>query len=111
VFVNRFSSCFITLRHHIKFMILLYFIMIRRPPPSPLFPYTTLFRSPCPATPETSSADTGSPPIHSGSPSCATATASTSAATTGRSEEHTSEPSHVSISYAVFCLKKKIKYY
>src|SRR5699024_12212254 len=24
-----------------------------------------------------------------------------------RSEEHTSEPSHVSISYAVFCLKKK----
>src|SRR5437870_13313461 len=26
----------------------------------------------------------------------------------GRSEEHTSEPSHVAISYAVFCLKKKI---
>src|SRR5690554_7406609 len=25
----------------------------------------------------------------------------------GRSEEHTSEPSHVRISYAVFCLKKK----
>src|SRR5215471_16659259 len=25
-----------------------------------------------------------------------------------RSEEHTSEPSHVEISYAVFCLKKKI---
>src|SRR5690242_21296025 len=24
-----------------------------------------------------------------------------------RSEEHTSEPSHMSISYAVFCLKKK----
>src|SRR5438874_6514062 len=24
-----------------------------------------------------------------------------------RSEEHTSEPSHVEISYAVFCLKKK----
>src|SRR5699024_11302796 len=24
-----------------------------------------------------------------------------------RSEEHTSEPSHVSISYAVFCLKRK----
>src|SRR5690606_41865349 len=24
----------------------------------------------------------------------------------GRSEEHTSEPSHVKISYAVFCLKK-----
>src|SRR5690606_42130562 len=26
-----------------------------------------------------------------------------------RSEEHTSEPSHVKISYAVFCLKKKTK--
>src|SRR5436305_9930236 len=26
-----------------------------------------------------------------------------------RSEEHTSEPSHVRISYAVFCLKKKKK--
>src|SRR5690606_41466911 len=26
-----------------------------------------------------------------------------------RSEEHTSESSHVKISYAVFCLKKKIK--
>src|SRR5436305_9346072 len=26
-----------------------------------------------------------------------------------RSEEHTSEPSHVRISYAVFCLKKKTK--
>ena len=25
----------------------------------------------------------------------------------GRSEEHTSEPSHITISYAVFCLKKK----
>src|SRR5207249_11676209 len=28
----------------------------------------------------------------------------------GRSEEHTSELSHVSISYAVFCLKKKMRY-
>ena len=26
-----------------------------------------------------------------------------------RSEEHTSEPSHITISYAVFCLKKKTK--
>src|SRR6266850_7924659 len=29
---------------------------------------------------------------------------------TARSEEHTSEPSHLVISYAVFCLKKKKKY-
>src|SRR2546422_10913036 len=26
---------------------LFFFLMIRRPPRSPLFPYTTLFRSPC----------------------------------------------------------------
>src|SRR6266571_539678 len=32
---------------------------------------------------------------------------STSSAPCSRSEEHTSEPSHMSISYAVFCLKKK----
>src|SRR5207302_3770823 len=31
------------------------------------------------------------------------------AALGSRSEEHTSEPSHVKISYAVFCLKKKKK--
>src|SRR5205807_9079122 len=30
-------------------------------------------------------------------------------ALTGRSEEHTSEPSHLVISYAVFCLKNKIQ--
>src|SRR3712207_7586975 len=29
----------------------LFFLMIRRPPRSTLFPYTTLFRSPCTATP------------------------------------------------------------
>src|SRR6266850_5797032 len=31
------------------------------------------------------------------------------AANAARSEEHTSEPSHLVISYAVFCLKKKKK--
>ena len=29
--------------------------------------------------------------------------------TTPRSEEHTSDSSHITISYAVFCLKKKNK--
>src|SRR5438067_10701520 len=72
-----------------------FFLMIRRPPRSTLFPYTTLFRS------------------------CASITSSalfTRLAESTviffpifqvRSEEHTSELSHVSISYAVFCLKKK----
>src|SRR5690348_17364916 len=71
-------------------------LMIRRPPRSTLFPYTTLFRSlegrqhrrlPRPVGHH--------PPQREG------------AAVARRSEEHTSELSHPSISYAVFCLKKK----
>src|SRR6476620_12504956 len=50
-----------------------FFLMIRRPPRSTLFPYTTLFRSPCCST----------PPSH---PGCAPL-----GSTAGRSEEHTSE--------------------
>src|SRR2546430_6957973 len=70
--------------------------MIRRPPRSTLFPYTTLFRSvsiPLTTFPFASHTRllfvTGSSYIQK------------------RSEEHTSEPSHSQISYAVFCLKKK----
>src|ERR1051325_12115416 len=69
-----------------------FFLMIRRPPRSTLFPYTTLFRSECP------------------SPSCPTAEAPGPGGTSGqgRSEEHTSElQSPYVISYAVFCFKKK----
>src|SRR2546430_8286707 len=63
--------------------------MIRRPPRSTLFPYTTLFRS-------TTRCDGRKwPPRPPGSTD------------PGRSEEHTSELSHSQISYAVFCLKKK----
>src|ERR1043166_1819023 len=70
---------------------LFFFLMIRRPPRSTLFPYTTLFRS---------------------------VTTSSSLTTVNfvcidevpveeRSEEHTSElQSRFGISYAVFCLKK-----
>src|SRR2546430_9879203 len=50
--------------------------MIRRPPRSTLFPYTTLFRSRCSSWRCSSSATTGS---------------ETSAGSTNRSEEHTSE--------------------
>src|SRR2546426_8529080 len=70
--------------------------MIRRPPRSTLFPYTTLFRSGIVIV-----GGQGERGVVGG---------------TGlrdrdsrhdRSEEHTSEPSHLVISYAVFCLKKK----
>src|SRR5216683_5128662 len=75
-----------------------FFLMIRRPPRSTLFPYTTLFRS----RPLRQGTDRGARrrlrhrlfELRAGSP---------------RSEEHTSEPSHDQISYAVFCLKKKKK--
>src|ERR1051326_9413783 len=67
-----------------------FFLMIRRPPRSTLFPYTTLFRSPLWAA-----SMWLRPPLERWP--C-------------RSEEHTSElQSHSFISYAVFCLKKKKK--
>src|SRR5207249_8496869 len=68
--------------------------MIRRPPRSTLFPYTTLFRSP---------AGWRSPPRRRASaPLCSRAR--------GRDRKSTRlNSSHVSISYAVFCLKKKKK--
>src|ERR1051326_6735918 len=65
--------------------------MIRRPPRSTLFPYTTLFRSRPPRC---------AIPQHQ-APHFVRRHAT-------RSEEHTSElQSHSFISYAVFCLKKK----
>src|ERR1039457_7626135 len=69
-----------------------FFLMIRRPPRSTLFPYTTLFRSPeeCPLR-------HGCSPLYRG--------------------QHLPDrkstrlnSSHLVISYAVFCLKKKKKY-
>src|SRR3712207_7092328 len=74
--------------------------MIRRPPRSTLFPYTTLFRSPCfPATRETPTSSC--PPSSAGRSRSAApprrnrsskSTGPTwTACPTGRSEEHTSE--------------------
>src|SRR2546426_3322823 len=75
--------------------------MIRRPPRSTLFPYTTLFRS-----------------IRSPAPFCSTsgsACASLPASRRGSSPDARDRKStrlnssHLVISYAVFCLKKKKK--
>src|SRR3712207_9294415 len=68
-----------------------FFLMIRRPPRSTLFPYTTLFRSV--ALWVDSFTDHFDPEV----------------ALATRSEEHTLNSSHANISYAVFCLKKKKK--
>src|ERR1044071_10094278 len=73
-------------------VVFFFFLMIRRPPRSTLFPYTTLFRSipfRGPAAAARGARPNG-PPRRT------------------RSEEHTPElQSRVDISYPVFCLKKK----
>src|SRR3712207_7956968 len=95
--------------------------MIRRPPRSTLFPYTTLFRSPArtgrwgvrgeggrergekagtPAAPDVGGADLTPiviPVRWAGRPS----------ATAGDRKSTRLNSSHANISYAVFCLKKK----
>src|SRR6266513_4531627 len=72
-----------------SFRLFFFFLMIRRPPRSTLFPYTTLFRS-------------GGRPRHH----------APQHHRPGRQPDRKStrlNSSHVSISYAVFCLKKKKK--
>src|SRR6266571_999799 len=70
---------------------LVFFLMIRRPPRSTLFPYTTLFRSACSRA--ACGASAGSPTSRPGS--------------RGDRKSTRLNSSHMSISYAVFCLKKK----
>src|SRR5260221_3956441 len=72
-----------------------FFLMIRRPPRSTLFPYTTLFRSPCSPDPSAPGA----------APRTSRAPASPAAP---RSEEHTSElQSHSDLVCRLLLEKKK----
>src|SRR5215467_15781898 len=82
-------------------LIFLFFLMIRRPPRSTLFPYTTLFRSdrrrvPVRAPQSRGGAALGVAPV---------------TAVADRSDRKSTRlnSSHLVISYAVFCLKKKKK--
>src|SRR3712207_7563594 len=100
---------------------LFFFLMIRRPPRSTLFPYTTLFRSSSVSHWDTSlSPNQLMEPANSGDlrhtvavPSDLTGSQmrdigwSFNSIGDVRSEEHTSELQSANISYAVFCLKKK----
>src|SRR6266849_9991100 len=74
-------------RHHV---LVFFFLMIRRPPRSTLFPYTTLFRS--------------SPALYFG-----TTTGQLWMGRDGGEDRKSTRlnSSHEWISYAVFCLKKK----
>src|SRR5215208_1069019 len=76
------------------FVLEVFFLMIRRPPRSTLFPYTTLFRSPRRAR-RSGPARRGRPPP--GAPR----------RRQGDRKSTRLNSSHVAISYAVFCLKKK----
>src|SRR2546427_7874286 len=94
-------------------LMLFFFLMIRRPPRSTLFPYTTLFRS------TASTAGCGRSPI--GNIWCAPAWSNPTPrlslylperARTRCCQDRKStrlNSSHSQISYAVFCLKKKKK--
>src|SRR3989337_3882322 len=69
-----------------------FFLMIRRPPRSTLFPYTTLFRS------------------HAATTTVIACSTEPSVESTCRDRKSTRlNSSHGSISYAVFCLKNKIQ--
>src|SRR5437660_7321146 len=80
-----------------------FFLTIRRPPTSTLFPYTTLFRS------RSALSKFGDNNLRVLTEIAAGRGSDRWQAQRLRSEEHTSELSHVAISYAVFCLKKKKK--
>src|SRR5439155_10965477 len=90
--------------HHFQFILLHFFLVIQRPPRSTLFPYTTLFRS------TVQNALSGTLARALPVPSAPFAGASpTGDLTSGEGDRKSTRlnSSHVAISYAVFCLKKK----
>src|SRR6266511_5322839 len=80
---------------HVEFYV--FFIIIRQPPRSTLFPYTTLFRSRSPGARSRNRARRARTRSRGRRP-----------APTDRKSTRL-HSSHVKISYAVFCLKKKKK--
>src|SRR5438132_14202404 len=97
--------------HRLSLYFLFFFLMIRRPPRSTLFPYTTLFRS----RQNTATGSGSSSAFHASKPTAAMATMPNSkpptavAAVGGDRKSTRLNSSHTVISYAVFCLKKKKK--
>src|SRR5258708_31213261 len=91
--------------HHVS--LFFFFLMIRLPPRSTLFPYTTLFRSPGAAWMKASAENSDT-----GVEDAATQTPSKKGRPTrvkGDRKSTRLNSSHQIISYAVFCLKKKKK--
>src|SRR5438445_4172970 len=92
---TRLACSFLVFLHIASSASFFFFLMIRRPPRSTLFPYTTLFRSPL-ATPCSGHSSGRLTP---------------SWAEWRRPDRKSTRlnSSHANISYAVFCLKKKKK--
>src|SRR3712207_8517788 len=97
---------------------LFFFLMIRRPPRSTLFPYTTLFRSEgdrAPAPPDLRRQgqrhgrrrDFRAPPVHRPQGHLQRRLRHEGRAHEGDRKSTRLNSSHANISYAVFCLKKK----
>src|SRR5207249_9889140 len=95
---------------HYSHGLFFFFLMIRPPPRSTLFPYTTLFRSA--AVARERRAQGAGPRARDLERDRAPAVGVAPARGAGRGGDRKStrlNSSHVSISYAVFCLKKKKK--
>src|SRR5437899_12047860 len=91
---------------------LFFFLMIRRPPRSTLFPYTTLFRSGCDLI-EGGTHSARAEPCNAGWLDCRKVLqqglAELACANHTDRKSTRLNSSHLGISYAVFCLKKKKK--
>src|SRR2546427_6404115 len=100
-------------------MFFFFFLMIRRPPRSTLFPYTTLFRSRAAHPAQPSAHEAYAPPrgrrgllprLHRRRAGQARLITSPDPRSATRDRKSTRlNSSHSQISYAVFCLKKKKK--
>src|SRR2546422_3711294 len=82
--------------------------MIRRPPRSTLFPYTTLFRSNFKQVNDQFGHEAGNEVLRTAARECASHIRTTDLAARDRKSTRLNS-SHGYISYAVFCLKKKKK--
>src|SRR2546422_670623 len=113
------SITFVTHRLFSYLFLFFFFLMIRRPPRSTLFPYTTLFRSgPVPTSMGLHGAFLADRPtlrqdevctIHRQRPSTLSVPLSSSSYGFRDRKSTRLNSSHGYISYAVFCLKKKKK--
>src|SRR2546426_8490872 len=93
-------------RYFPPYFLFFFFLMIRRPPRSTLFPYTTLFRS---GAGVGSALPAGKDPTRAGPASVGRGSRGLDAGRRGDRKSTRLNSSHLVISYAVFCLKKKKK--